>query len=358
MACSNCYTGCSEITSDKCVKYTGIDVPILEIKKGDSLSYVTQALVTFLTSTLDGTGIKIVLEEEDYCELISQYLQECSTVTAFDLFKALVKAACNLQEQIDSINNTLSTLNADYDISCLDGVSASSDTHAVLQAVIAKLCELDTNLGALITDVDTNYVKLSELNELIQQYLDSTTGATRYSSRMVPYSIVPYYGTLGVFDATGAGLPNTEWENIYLCNGQNDTPDLRGRALVGAIAGVPGGALSPNVNPSSSAFNPNYALGTTCGVNSVTLTESQIPSHTHVATVNDPGHSHEIILSTFAGSIAGPDGYEYQIGADSTLETESSTTGITVSNAPAGGGEAHNNVQPVIATYFIMYIPS
>ena len=55
--CSNCYNGCTEITSDKCVKYTGVDVPVLGIQKGDSLSYVEQALITFLSSTLDGTGI-------------------------------------------------------------------------------------------------------------------------------------------------------------------------------------------------------------------------------------------------------------------------------------------------------------
>src|SRR6478752_718060 len=95
--CSNCYNGCAEIVSDKCVKYTGVDVPLLEIETGDSLSYVTQSLVTFITSTLDGSGIQITLEDEDYCELVSQYLQECETVTALDLFRALVKAACDLQ---------------------------------------------------------------------------------------------------------------------------------------------------------------------------------------------------------------------------------------------------------------------
>lgn len=45
--CSNCYNGCAEITSDQCIRYTGIDVPVLGIKTGDSLSYVEQALITF-----------------------------------------------------------------------------------------------------------------------------------------------------------------------------------------------------------------------------------------------------------------------------------------------------------------------
>ena len=95
--CSNCYNGCTQIVSDKCVMYTGVDVPVLGIVKGDSLSFVEQALITFLTSVIDGSGIKIDIDEDLYCELVSQYLQECETVTALDLFKALVQAACNLQ---------------------------------------------------------------------------------------------------------------------------------------------------------------------------------------------------------------------------------------------------------------------
>src|SRR5690348_12556031 len=97
--CSNCYNGCTEIASDKCVKYTGVDVPVLGIVKGDSLSYVEQALITFLTATLNGSGITIEIDAEDYCNVVTQYLQECETVTALDLFKALVKAACSLQSQ-------------------------------------------------------------------------------------------------------------------------------------------------------------------------------------------------------------------------------------------------------------------
>lgn len=224
MACSNCYSGCTEIISDKCVQYTGIDVPVLGILKGDSLSYVEQALITFLTSTLNGSGITIEIDEALYCELVSQYLQECSTVTALDLFKALVQAACNIQEQIDAINATLTTLNADYDVDCLSGVTDSSDTHAVVQAIITKLCEVDTELTALALDVDTNYVKISELNSYIAAYIASTAVSTRYSSKMIPYTILPYYGSLaGAFDATGAGIIGTEWEDIYLCNGQNGT---------------------------------------------------------------------------------------------------------------------------------------
>jgi len=375
MACSNCYNGCTEITSDQCVKYTGVDVPVLGILKGDSLSYVEQALITFLTATLNGSGITIEIDEDLYCELVSQYLQECSTVTAIDLFKALVQAACNLQEQVDAINAELDTLNADYTVGCLDGVVASDDTHTILQAVITKLCEIDVDLAALTIDVETNYVRISDINDYIAAYLADQAPATRFYTRMVPYCPIPYVGSLSFFDATGAGLSGTEWELIYLCNGLNGTPDMRGRVPVGAIVGVPGGSMDSAVDPASDpTFNPNYAVGGIGGANKQTLTISQMPVHAHGVT--DAGHSHKEfadeaisdvsdpdVTSTTAPARALNDGVNennYDIKASILLAAtlgQSSTqiTGISLTNT--GGGAAHPNIQPVLATYYIMYIP-
>src|SRR5690606_36699093 len=103
MACSDYYTGCSQVVSDKCVKYTGVDVPVMDIKKGDSLSYVEQAPATFLAGTLDGSGIKITIDDDSYCRSVSHYLQECCSVTAIALFKSLVQPACNLLIQVDEV---------------------------------------------------------------------------------------------------------------------------------------------------------------------------------------------------------------------------------------------------------------
>lgn len=375
MACSNCYNGCTEITSDQCVKYTGVDVPALGILKGDSLSYVEQALITFLTATIDGSGIAINIDEDLYCELVSQYLQECETVTALDLFKALVQAACDLQEQVDAINAELETLNADYDVECLDGVVASDNTHDILQAVITKLCEIDTALLALTLDVETNYVRISDINDYIAAYLASQAPANRYYTRMVPYCPIPYMGSLSFFDATGAGLTDTEWELIYLCNGLNGTPDMRGRLPVGAIVGVPGGALDSSVDPASDpTFNPNYAVGDTLGANKITLNISQMPTHAHGVT--DAGHSHKEFADEAITDVSDPDitpttaparalndgvnENNYDIKAsflsDATLgQSSTQTTGISLTNT--GGGAAHDNKQPVLATYYIMYLP-
>ena len=375
MACSNCYNGCTEIVSDRCVRYTGLDVPVLGILSGDSLSLVEASLIEFLTSTLNGIGIKPIVDPLIICNVVQQYLPDCGEFTLNDYITALIKAACDLQEQVDAIVADLVILNADYDVDCLTGVTSTSDTHAVLQAVITKLCDLDVDLAALALDVDTNYVKLADLNSLIAAYIASTTtSSTKYYTRMVPYTVVEYYGSLtGNFDVTGAGL--NDWENIYLCNGLNGTPDKRGRVPVGVIVGVGGGAMNPVVDPATPT-NPNYALNGTSGANTVTLNTSQIPSHTHIASVTDPGHTHFTladvvdttgVLPTNTTSVAkestfGSTQEEYAMRSSVITAailglSSSSTTGISVTNATAGTGGAHSNIQPVLACYYIMYIP-
>ena len=383
--CSNCYNGCTEIVSDRCIKYTGIDVPVLGIKTGDSLSFVEQALITFLVSTLDGTGIKIDLGSTVVCTLVNKYLPTCGDLTIVDISKALIEAACDLQEQVDAIVAELAILNADYTINCLTGVTASSNTHAIVQAVINKLCQLEIELDALALDLVTNYVNVADIDTYIQAYLDSIPGANLVNTKMVPYTPIPFYPTTaflaGKFDSTGAGVG--DWIKIYFCNGLNGTPDLRGRALVGITNGMGGGIFNSAVDPSSPG-NPNYALGTITGTNQVVLGPTQIPSHTHIATVNivDPKHRHkfsddttnptnalratnDIIPATTTPyttatiSAAGDGkGMIYQTSAESTgLKGTGTGQNVFVTNSNEGGSQPHPNIQPVIGCYYIIYIP-
>jgi microcystin-dependent protein len=374
--CSNCYNGCTEIVSDRCVKYTGIDVPVLGIKTGDSLSFVEQALITFLVSTLDGTGIKIDLGSTVVCTLVNKYLPTCGDLTIVDISKALIQAACDLQVQVNAINATLTTLNADYTIGCLTGVTASSDTHAIVQAVITKVCQLGVDLQALALDLETNYVSVEDIDIYIQAYLNGIPGTTLMNTKMVPYTPIPFYPTVtflaGKFDGTGAGIG--DWDRIFLCNGQNNTPDLRGRVLVGSNAMGANSYVTPETNPSLPG-NPNYAIGTTTGTNQVQLGELQMPSHTHATTVtiNDPSHTH---TGTAAGPYVGPniaggggfDGSNSNIFRERPITLTSNPTGLKgtiagaqhnvfVTNANTGGNQPHSNIQPSIGCYFIMYIP-
>lgn len=365
MSCSNCYNGCQEISSDKCVKYTGNDNAPLEISNGDNVNSVLQTLITKVVSFLDGSGINISLDINSYCELVTKYLPTCKPgcqpPTLVEVLEALVKAACDLQGQInatnasvDAIEAQLTSLNADYTVGCLTGVTASSDTHDVVQAIINKLC-------ALSLDVSTNYVKLADLDALIAAYLTSTATVDKYYNKMVPYTVVEYYGPLSGYPSAGDGFAASGagfgfWEKIYLCNGNNGTPDKRGRSPIGAIAGMGGGALDTQVNPASSPLNVNYALGTKNGENGIVLSVSNMPSHTH--TMQSAGvHTHSVIARSAsdggAGVLVGGDDDAINNGTATTDAAPPHTHVID----PAGGGTAHANTHPVLACYYIMYIP-
>ena len=385
MSCSNCYNGCQEISSDKCVKYTGNDSAPLEINNGDNVNSVLQTLISKVVSFLDGSGIDISLDIDAYCELVIKYLPTCKPgcqpPSLVEVLEALVKAACDLQGQInatntavDAIEAQLTTLNADYTVGCLTGVTASSDTHDIVQAVINKLC-------ALSLDVSTNYVKLADLDDLIAAYLTSTATVDKYYNKMVPYTVVEYYGPLSGypsgsdgFNANGVGYGY--WEKIYLCNGFNGlTPDKRGRSPIGAIVGMGGGALDTQVNPASSPLNLNYALGTKNGENGVILSTSNLPSHTHTTSVTD-NHYHNLVGNDTLGATCSPLTPSNPISSDgdcgtnpkyalsksnqsaATLGKSSGSQGsISVAVNATGGGTAHANTHPVLACYYIMYIP-
>lgn len=173
MSCSNCFNGCAETTSDKCVKYTGVAIPELGIAPGDPLTLVEESLTIYLISALNGTGIVPTINPAVLCSLISQYLPVSETITIINIIEALMQASCDLQTQVTSLSDTVGTLNADYTIDCLTGVTASSDTHAILQAVITKLCSVQSELTALQLEVDTNYVKIADLDGYIAAYLAS-----------------------------------------------------------------------------------------------------------------------------------------------------------------------------------------
>jgi microcystin-dependent protein len=363
--CDACYNGCVQTVSDECVRYTGINYEALGVETGDNLVSVEQAIMNALVPLLTGTGDAITLSAGDVCALVTGYLTAGLTHTSREWIIALSKGECDLQAQIVAIDNTLAILNANYTIGCLTGVTASSDTHDVLQAVITKLCTTVADLAALTLDVDTNYVKLADLDALIAAYLASQGGGSNQQNlKMVPYVAYEYYGSLTNFDGTGAGLNSAGFYKVNLCNGLNGTPDRRGRVAVGAIQNVPGGPLDAAVNPANTG-NPNYAIFNTAGANTVTLIASQMPSHSHGATATSTAsitpnpHSHTIsYLNKGAGDGSNVIGSQVSSNVKTTSSVDLSVAVTTsVTNANTGGGAAHANIQPVIAAYYIMYIP-
>ena len=390
MSCESCYNGCVETVSDQCVRFTGLDSVPLDIQSGDNLQTVIDNIVSGLVPLLTGTGDKITLAAGIRCALVNGYLPTpvgTNQWTSEQIFQALVKVACDLQAQVDAVDAELAILNANYTIGCLTGVTASSDTHDIVQAIITKLCATAADLDALELDVDTNYVKLSDLDALIAAYLASQAGGSSNQQylKMVPYVAYEYYGPLTNFDGTGAGINANGFYKVYLCNGLNGTPDKRGRVAVGAINNVPpvGIGLDAAVNPANPG-NPNYSILNTAGANTVALITAQLPSHSHAASVVATGsvgdHTHIVMGGGGPGSGSVPNSTqvisnETAQGGNSSYKmlpanVQSHNSGITsasgagavslnvaVTNATTGSGQAHANIQPVIAAYYIMYIP-
>lgn len=117
-----------------------------------------------------------------------------------------------------------------------------------------------------------------------------------------------FYGTIVMWSAAANAIP-TGWA---LCDGTNNTPDLRNRFIVGA--------------------GSTYAVGAAGGSNSVTLTVEQMPSHEHGIKTNLNG-----------------------IGSGGVITYESNNYwGYGIKTSEAGGGQPHENRPPYYALCFIM----
>ena len=359
MSCQGCYNGCADPISDRCVKYTGLPVELLHIDTGDPLSKVEKAITDYLVTVADGTGIIPLLDTSVICDLVAQFLPCCNPLTLVDIINALIKAACSLQDQVNSIDDVLATLNGNYTIGACLTVDPAAGTHDILQAVIDELCLQATDITNLVTSLG-NYVLIADIDTYIAAYLASLGTTTKMYNRMVPYVAVEYYGSLSNFDITGAGIG--DWDKIYLCNGLHGTPDKRGRIPVGTVSEMGGGPLDPVVDPAiDPIFNTDYGISVNNkeGSNSVQLTVNTLASHTHTATADASEHHHTI---TNANSYTGPPSSVIGgSGANDPLSVDTSTAvppvTVSVVNSNTGGGEAHENRPPVLACHYVMYIP-
>lgn len=108
-------------------------------------------------------------------------------------------------------------------------------------------------------------------------------------------------------------------------------PDLRGRAPIhqGNLAG-----------------GSTYVIGQVLGTESVTLTATQMPAHSHTLGANSN-----------PGSAAGPAGAvwaSYSAGQNYAASGSANTLMSASALTPSGGNQPHSNVQPFLAINFII----
>lgn len=100
----------------------------------------------------------------------------------------------------------------------------------------------------------------------------------RLRGRVVPKGgILPYFGPMNVFDGTGKGLVGTAVEGWAVCNGLNNTIDMRGLVPVGATNVPNSGAGAMYDGVAAGATNAGDAIGN----DGVTIAANNLPAHTH-----------------------------------------------------------------------------
>ena len=126
-------------------------------------------------------------------------------------------------------------------------------------------------------------------------------------------------------------------------------PDLRGRTPIG-----------PRHGPGLSS----YGLGQRGGVETVTLNITQIPSHTHLASVTD-GAAHLPVNITegdedeknpAAGVLANTGADNYASSANGSYFGAAPVVGTAVTNLNNGGNQWHTNIQPYLAINYIICV--
>lgn len=362
MACIDCLQNCPEIISDQCVQYTGPTIPApINVCQGSQLPVFEANIVAALQSALNGSGIFPIPININTCTWIQQQFG-ILPLNLSNIVQVLINSDCGLDQRLTNLQTQFDNSQSGtvIDTACLTGLSTTPTTPQILQAVITLLCSVNTT----VNNFPTTYVSIAALPSLVtpivNQIISGGSSVTQYGTRMVPFAAQPYFGPLSNFDSTGAGLNSLGFNRVFLCNGNNGTPDLRGRVPVGAIRNVPGGSLDPAVDPTVNPNNPNWGLLDKAGETFHTLTVPELAAHNHGVT--DPGHSHTSSIGTnFNASCSGGNCSSVASLATSNVRgtfsqpTQTATTGISIQNT--GGNQPHNNIQPSIACYYIMYIP-
>ena len=213
---------------------------------------------------------------------------------------------------------TLNTLTAGTGITVTNGAGTITLTSSGVASFSAG------TTGLIPSSPTTGAVVLSGTLAVANGGTGASTAAGARTNLDVAQAVysVPQGGII-IWSGLQASIP-TGW---LLCDGLNSTPDLRDRFVVGA--------------------GSTYAAFATGG-----SANAIVVSHTHTATVTDPGHAH-----SFSADQQVSPGTLYiggTIGDTRTDSTTTVTTGITVTNSTTGSSGTNANLPPYYALCYIM----
>jgi len=213
-------------------------------------------------------------------------------------------------------------------INIAEGCSPANLNNAV-RSLMALLKDQQTGSSGDSFTVAGTLVSSGQVDITGAFRLDGTAGASGQVLISAGGSTTPTWGSaipsggIIIWSGSSASIPSG-W---LLCDGSSSTPDLRNRFVVGA--------------------GSTYAVNATGG-----SADAIVVSHTHTATVTDPGHSHSV---PSGGPVSSSIRYETSGTAFSASQTTgTATTGITVANSTTGSSGTNANLPPYYALCYIM----
>lgn len=224
--------------------------------------------------------------------------------------------------------------------------AAISDTSAKWTSTISGITVKNGSFSVNLGEQNTFPAGLFDSDSLfLGIVVDGVELAPRKRLVSVPYALSAGTAETGGIPKGGiimwSGAVNQIPTGWALCDGQNGTPNLKDRFIVGA--------------------GNTYSVASTGGEVAHTLTIGEMPSHTHIQNAHthaqDP-HSHNI--SSGWSDNGTNDSLTMSDEGNNGKRTNStqSSTGVnqntTATNQNTGGGAAHNNLPPYYALAFIM----
>jgi len=280
-------------------------------------------------------------------------------------------------DSIREYNATAASNTALGGINLSEGVMVPSDLNNAIREVMSHLKDLSDgttgiDLLSLVDDDASAAIKLQAPAAVTttttftlpdgdgtngQVISTDGSGQLGWSSIVIPAAfasgmVMPFAGTSapsGWLLTYGQAVSRTTYAELFSAIGTTygsgdgsttfNLPDLRGRAVAGQDD--MGGSSANRLTNQSGGLDGD-TLGATGGAETHTLTTSQMPSHSHTLGSNAK------ISTTFNTS-----GANTAVRRDS-LSGSALDSFISGSTEAAGGGAAHNNVQPTIILNYII----
>lgn len=212
----------------------------------------------------------------------------------------------SIQSEIERINyNVSSAYSAVQEKGGTVPQEANSDN---LPAAISTIPEMEGIPVKPVTESEYDALSEEEKNgETAWLVTDAEGGGS--GGQNVPSGIPS--GFIGIWSGSSDNIP----DGWALCDGTNNTPDMRGRFVMGA--------------------NEAHAIGQTGGEEEVTLTIEQMPYHSHI--------------SSYRGTDS------IRVSASGSGSTYASNNGQTTRETTyAGSSQPHNNLPPYYVLCYIM----